>query len=354
MKVLVLGYGSMGRRHVKNAVALGHDLRVYDPAHRPSMGEMEFLGREEAGWEWGPDAVVVASPAREHARAFWQARRLKVPALVEKPLALSVDDLHATLPRDRVPQHARAWAVEAVGYNLRFDPVLGHGASVHLPDVGRPLAARLEVSCDMATWPGVYDDALLECSHEVDLALWLLGPARLAGAAGGGATWELLLEHESGCATSVRVDGRRPGYRRGGAVEGEKGTWRWQWTLGGRSRSEVVPHGGRGRAGYSATWDVERTYRDELAAFLESARTGELAPGMASVADGEAVLRVLDGARALSSKGASQNPQKPQQKRPSGEAPEHTKTLNVSADSPEVTAGKGVTRPTSTPKIPRK
>lgn len=163
IRLVVVGYGSAGARHAINARASGCYVEVIDTneercARARADGFSLHIGGE-------PDAVVVAVPANLHLRVIseWQARHPSVPMLVEKPLALSANG---------VP-HIRASHVR-VAYNWRFHPDVQQWAAGwnHLP-------RRIELTCvtRMREWPGRnYGPPLLECSHELDLLLWLRHP----------------------------------------------------------------------------------------------------------------------------------------------------------------------------------
>jgi predicted dehydrogenase len=283
VRVLVLGYGSMGRRRVAHAIVSGHDVRVYD-TRRTDIPDAQMIRPGEIG-DWRPEAVIVATPAAVHAGLFRQHRQSS-HVLVEKPLALSIQDYGVSV---RSETHL------AVGYNLRFHPGLRLMRSqVH--SVGRPLYAHFRLRCLKRSWPGAdYSDMLLEGSHELDLALWMLGPARVVGAGGHGDCWTVLLRHDSGCISTVLLDGQYRGlYERSVKVVGTDGeldhVWlghSWRWVL---AATTGVPQ----RAG---TTTPDETYAYESAAFF-AACAGETSVSPAcSVTEALDVLRLCDAAR---------------------------------------------------------
>lgn len=91
LRILVVGAGSCGSRHAKNAIALGHQVCVADPVeydrdgvnNHPSLADaLEWHGSHQI------DAAIIASPSHlhyEHARACLEAG---LPVAVEKPLCL--------------------------------------------------------------------------------------------------------------------------------------------------------------------------------------------------------------------------------------------------------------------------
>jgi predicted dehydrogenase len=136
---------------------------------------------------------------------------------------------------------------------------------------------------------------LLEASHEIDLALWMLGPGRCIGAVAqnGGETWSLLVRHDCGAASSVVLDGTYEGYRRRAEVCGPAGVisheWAsedWRWSLAGPG----IPWSMEGDDPRGGWTTPAATYESAMRAFLGDG-------GGASLVEGMNVLRVCDDAR---------------------------------------------------------
>src|SRR5262245_2993162 len=115
MKALVLGLGSIGRRHVRNLYNLGvSDIHAFDPA----VTETDLpvtLAMESALESLRPDLVIVASPSHLHGRQlrFALDRFPAAVVLVEKPLVTTREDLRALAD---LPAGARV----ITGCNMRF------------------------------------------------------------------------------------------------------------------------------------------------------------------------------------------------------------------------------------------
>jgi predicted dehydrogenase len=169
MKALVIGYGSIGKRHADILKGLGCEVAVVSRRGQPG----ECFKRIVDALAWadrtsGLDYAVIASKTAEHADDLAHFSGLGIKTLVEKPLFSNSWRI--------APPNARA----AVGYNLRFHPVIQalkkriDGATIYqahfhvgqwLPD-WRP--NRDYRDCDVS---GV----LRDLSHELDLLLWLCG-----------------------------------------------------------------------------------------------------------------------------------------------------------------------------------
>lgn len=126
LKVGVVGAGAWGRNHVRTLAGMaGVELAgVCDvsPAVR-SRVERQYPGvfttDAYAALLERVDAVVVASPARDHASQGLEAVRAGKPVLVEKPFALSARDA------ETVAEEAAKRGVPAlVGHLLEFHPVV--------------------------------------------------------------------------------------------------------------------------------------------------------------------------------------------------------------------------------------
>lgn len=297
MKVLIIGYGSMGRRHAANAAASGHDVAVYDPALSAVPAADDVKGfrcrTEQDAWDWGPSAIVVASPASTHVRWLWEASSRADAVFVEKPLGLSIADLS----RDGV-SFAEAYAMAGhqvriqVGCNWRFHPLVCEFRRRLTEAHGMARQAIFWIQADDRTWPGQgYADTLLEMgAHEIDLALWFFGPATLASAERlrDGTAWRIALRHAAGSTSTVVLDGRAAKPSRGLRVQ-------WDGWDGGYDVPAADPRTPEALA---------VSYARELRYFLDTAAglvppDYEGSPRPATLADGMAVLRIIDEVRRM-------------------------------------------------------
>ena len=115
IRVGVLGIGSMGRHHVRNARGLdGFDLvAVADPAGDKFgvAGDLEVLPNVEALIDADIQACIVAVPTAYHEDAALKLAAAGVHTLVEKPLAADVES-----GRRIADAFTTAGVVGAVGY----------------------------------------------------------------------------------------------------------------------------------------------------------------------------------------------------------------------------------------------
>ncbi|HEX4115911.1 MAG TPA: GNAT family N-acetyltransferase [Solirubrobacteraceae bacterium] len=313
MRIAVLGQGSIGRRHAEIALALGHELTVYDPdpSATPPPGALAAASVGEC--LEGADAAIVASPSSAHVAHARAAIELGVPVLVEKPLAL--DAAHAA------ELHFLAEARDtmlSVAMNLREHPgVRALSALVSDGAVGSILRASAWCGSWLPDWRPASDyrksysargelggGVLLDVAvHELDYLLWIAGPARSASALARHVS-ELetdvedvaliALELAAGGVAEIGVDYLDRSYTRGCRIVGSEGTLHWSWEeqllthrdASGTTHRRVIPS------------DVAPTYRAQLERFLQAAREG--APAPVSAASAQQVLSVIDAARSSS------------------------------------------------------
>jgi len=315
VRVAVLGLGSIGRRHCAIVRALGHEVIGYDICADAPQVDGVRRACSEADALAGVSAVIVASPPSEHLRQARLALDSGLHALVEKPFAPSADGVTelGALAQER-------GLVLRVAMNLRFHPgVLTVRRLLAAGAIGRPLRASVWFGSWLPGWRAKTDyrqsysarrelggGVLLDSIHELDYAIWLLGPvirvqAQLAHESSLELDVEdlaaLVLEHASGVVTSMTLDYLDRAYNRGCRVVGEEGTIQWSW-----ERQAVVLHRAQGEAERVATpSEVAPTYRAEVAAFLDAAARGEPANAMdaraASADEAAAALAVVDAAR---------------------------------------------------------
>jgi len=317
MKMLVVGGGSIGARHLRNARDLGlGPLAVVEPdAERRGSVTMECHARGfatlEEGLAWQPDIAVIATPTGLHVPQAIQAAKAGCHLLIEKPLSCAREGIE-TLAREIEERRL----IVLVACNVRFHPgPAAVRALVNEGAVGTVIAARLQTGSYLPSWHGDRDywesysasegqgGAILDCIHEIDLALWFFGPARVAGAAWLPATSlglttdglaEILLRHQSGVLSSIHLNFVQRDSRRCCQIIGTRGTIYWDYGMG---RVELVGEDGRLSRSIAqpADWQCNRMYVDELSHFVTCVR--ERRPTVNPLNGGAAALRIALAAR---------------------------------------------------------
>src|SRR2546427_7005935 len=127
MRAVVVGAGSIGQRHLKTLLALGHEVAAVldpDPARldeiRPLVGGGCRLATDERdAFAGDANAAVICSPTHRHLDQARAALRRGWHVFVEKPLAHTLEGTDAL-----VEEAGRAGRTVLVGCNLRFLPSL--------------------------------------------------------------------------------------------------------------------------------------------------------------------------------------------------------------------------------------
>lgn len=186
-EALVVGHGSIGRRHSSILATLGFRVSVVSRRHGVSQSFVKFGLLEEALQAASYDYVVLATETVAH---FVDLEKLassgyRGRVLVEKPLFAKPAGLSASSPMSIY-----------VGYQLRFHPVVR--ALRELIAGEDCIAADFYVGQHLDSWRGDRDSqqtysskaalgggVLRDLSHELDLAAWLFGACDRVTALGG-------------------------------------------------------------------------------------------------------------------------------------------------------------------------
>ena len=221
--VALLGAGFMAATHATSYAALeGVHVKVVCGLEADRVAALaEQLGAEaSADWESaismsGVDAVDVCLPTTMHRRVAERALTAGRHVLLEKPIALSLEDADAI-----GAAAAASGAVLMVGHVLRFMPEVGELRRLAADgELGRPLAAtafRLSPPPDWNDWmldPERSGGTVVDLAiHDFDVLGGLLGPVLSvhARAAAGGRHVTALVEHERGEGT-VEASHAMPG-----------------------------------------------------------------------------------------------------------------------------------------------
>jgi predicted dehydrogenase len=298
MRALVVGGGSIGKRHLQNLLALGvSDLIAVepDPSRRSSLeNELRILCCSDltVGLSTQPDFAVIASPTCLHLAQALKVANLGINLFVEKPLAHGEGEM---------PELAslceRKHLVSMVACNMRFHPGPARVKRLLLESqIGKVLFARIHMGSYLPEWRPASDyrmnyaahkdsggGCILDCIHEIDLARWYLGEvSTLVCMSAHLSSLEIETEdvaaiicrHESGAISEIHLDYVQRSYERGCEIVGETGSIRWNYNDGcvrllqaESGRWEDYPQ--------SSTWQTNEMYLDEMKHFLQCVEGGK-------------------------------------------------------------------------------
>jgi predicted dehydrogenase len=323
MKALVVGGGSIGRRHLENLRGVGLErLALVEPVPQrraestAKLGVSAFSDLEE-GFDWAPDFAVIATPTHLHlAQAFAAARR-GLDVFVEKPLshvAEGLDKLAEVVERKRL--------VSLVGCNMRFHPGPAKVKELLQQGVlGKLLSARIHTGSYLPDWRPSADyrqgysasehtggGCILDCVHEIDLARWYLGDvSEVFCLAGHISSLEIRAEdvaaivcrHASGALSEIHLDYVQRTYERGCNIAGEAGSIFWDFNSGTVRWYDAA-------AGWTSYpqdpgWQLKQMYIDEMRHFVDCVRTRKATT--LSIPDAVGVQQIVFAAKTSSRTG---------------------------------------------------
>ena len=197
--ILIIGSGSVGKRHARNLAEMGCRISCVDPredrqkelaAETPVSGA--FTSTANAlDRQHDLSGVVVASPTAFHPSDLIGSVEAGLPVLLEKPVAKSAPEAHEMLQASE-----RLNVPVLLGYTWRWWPPLARVRELLSQQaIGRVRHVQFHMSAHLADWHPwePYKDffmasvsqgggALLDESHWIDLMVWLFGvPSRING-----------------------------------------------------------------------------------------------------------------------------------------------------------------------------
>jgi len=128
MKFLIAGFGSIGRRHLRNLLALGERDILLLRSNKSTLPEDEIAQFPvetslEAALGHHPDAVIISNPTALHLDVAIPSAEAGCAILLEKPVSHSME--RAEEFRTAV---SRGGAKVLVGFQFRFHPTLRRAA----------------------------------------------------------------------------------------------------------------------------------------------------------------------------------------------------------------------------------
>jgi len=189
-RYLIAGLGSIGRRHMRNLLALGEkDIVLYrtrkttlpeeELAAFPQETDLQFVLKE-----YKPDAVIVANPTSFHLDIAIPAAEAGCAILLEKPISHSMDRL------DELESAVKkSGAKVLVGFQFRFHPGLACAKQlISNGEIGRIISAHVHFGEYLPAWHPWEDyrkgyaaradlggGVVLTQCHSLDYLPWLVG-----------------------------------------------------------------------------------------------------------------------------------------------------------------------------------
>lgn len=290
MKFLVVGCGSIGKRHIQNLQCLGiNDIIAVDiQEDRRREVETKFgiaaFHDLNSALTYGADVAIICTPNIYHVRDAIQAAKFGCHLFVEKPLSDSLANL------DKLANEIEKKQLTSfIGCNFKFDP--GMNYTKQLMDknkIGNIISIRSQFGQYLPNWHPWEDyrktysarkdlggGVLLDRIHEINYLRWLVGEIEEVYALIGHLSHldidtedisEILARFCSGAFGSIHLDYIRPVYDCSLEILGDKGIIQWSF-----QNHQVRWYKPDEKIWQSKQWnkyDLNQMYRDEMDNFL--------------------------------------------------------------------------------------
>jgi predicted dehydrogenase len=189
--VLIVGLGSIGRRHVGIIRTLFPNINIIVLRHkRCDSGDIRALGLHKCvtsineALESNPQAAIISNPASKHLEVAKKLASKGINLLIEKPISDSSKGIQELIDICYLNK-----AILMTGYNLRFLPsLIEFKKQIHSRKIGKIYSIRSEIGQYLPSWRPETDyrnsvsaqrnlggGTLLELSHEIDYLSWIFG-----------------------------------------------------------------------------------------------------------------------------------------------------------------------------------
>jgi predicted dehydrogenase len=188
MKIIVIGCGSIGRRHMKNLIDLNVDEVIgvdlseeYCEWARENLSLKTYTDLKEALEKEKPNGVLICTPPSSHVKLAKIVTKYNSHIFIEKPISDSLEGIDELI---EITNHKCT-----VGYNLRFNKGIQKIKKI-IEDkkYGKILYSKILVGQYLPDWRPWQDykesytarkelggGIILDASHEIDYALWFFG-----------------------------------------------------------------------------------------------------------------------------------------------------------------------------------
>jgi|WetSurMetagenome_2_1015567.scaffolds.fasta_scaffold347723_2 predicted dehydrogenase len=211
MNILIIGDGSAGQRYNRILNGLGHDPLIAGP--RGMLEPVYPITR------W--DGIIIASPPQLHEYHLTFAVGQNAPILCEGPVTWNIaySDKYYNCPHMTASNWRFVHSMQELAARLQDKYIVN---------------AHLYFDYDLARWRDTnhrktcyYQEGITRINlHEVDMALWLFGPAERVHVESrstlkslGMDAYSMMIKHTSGVLTTIQSSWHSATYRRGIVVQ---------------------------------------------------------------------------------------------------------------------------------------
>jgi len=293
-RVLIVGLGSIGKRHVRIVRELFPKINItvlrHNQCDENNTGVDSCVTTIEDAIDRKPQVAIIANPATMHLEVAMQLAKNNIHLLIEKPIAISSQGVQELINLCEQKQ-----LVLMTAYNLRFMPSLMElQKQLQKNKIGRIFSIKSEVGQNLPSWRPDQDyrksvsaqkklggGVLSELSHEIDYISWIFGPIEwVKSHISKVSNLEVDVEDNANIilgfggkldkefSATLNMDFIRQDITRMCTVIGELGTLRWNGVLGTLHLYTEETH--KWKLLFSSLTERDYTYKEEFKHFISS------------------------------------------------------------------------------------
>lgn len=248
LKILVIGCGSVGIKHIINAKDFAK-LGILDVNKKSTYNaekydiEKNFEDDFESALSWSPDGIIIATPNETHVNIAKKCVLRDFDVLIEKPIGINLKEVDELL-KISLEKKRKIFVVS----NLRFNKFV-QSIKNNICQIGKPLYGSfffghyLPFMRNGIDYRNLYVSSkeqggvIFDCIHEIDYVQWIFGKGSYQSSkrlklsnldilSEDYATISMI--HESGFLSEIQLDFIRETKQRGCSIYGSNGIIEWQ------------------------------------------------------------------------------------------------------------------------------
>lgn len=298
MKILIIGGGSIGQRHLRNLNKLGvkeigvldinqEKLRELAKKYQVKIYENLTSALRE---KW--NAVFICTSPSNHIEIALKAAEERTPIFIEKPLSNNLRNIQILIKK------IKKYKIPVMlGYNLRFHPQIQEIKAILKENIlGKIWGVRAEFGQYLPDWHSWEDyrrgysaqkklggGIILDCIHEIDYLCWLFGKAEKVFAFAKKISnleidtedyAEITLLFKNNIVGQIHMDYLQKDYSRNLKIIGEKGTL--SWDLKKNELKYFLIKDNKWHINILKNFDFNQTYLKEVKYFLDCIKNNKI------------------------------------------------------------------------------
>jgi predicted dehydrogenase len=294
LKIIIVGVGSIGTRHLKNLAGLGHEVHAVDINEdrlKAASGDAKsvFTSLDEA-LKIQPDIAFICTFSNDHIIPAMKCAEAGCHLFIEKPLSLTLDGTDDLI---RIVKERNI--ITLAGCNMRFHPAISYIYKTinENQSYGRRLWADLEfgyyLPFDKKDYEVSYKanksmggNLIFDMIHELDYACWFFGePDKVICTKGilsdlkidTEDSVDMIVKFKSGVTCTIHMDYLQHSYTRRCKVVCEKATIFWDF-IDGKIGTVTTADGKWSWKEMKLELQYNQMYMDEVKYFMDSVTSG--------------------------------------------------------------------------------